>query len=89
MLSPRKKEFEKIKEVIKENFCFGECGIYNVKNLVGDYMINIFKGKFFKVDFCYRYSYFEVFGTNTNEFNELLKFYENLSSQKIENEENE
>ena len=85
----RKKEFEKVKEVIKENFCFGECGIYNSRNLVGDYMTNIFDGEYFTVDLCYRYSYFEVFGTNANEFNKLLKFYGNLRPQKIEDEENE
>lgn len=78
----RKKEFEKVKEVIKENFCFADCGIYNTRNVMGDYMTNIFNGEYFTIDLCFGYSYFEVFGTNADEFKKLLNFYEDLRLQK-------
>lgn len=77
----RKQELEKVKEIIRKNFCFGDCGIYNTRNIVGDFMSNIFIGKYFKVDLCFYYSYFEIFGTNENEFNELKKYYGKLEEE--------
>lgn len=73
----RKQELEKVKEIIRENFVFGDCGIYNTRNIIGDSMSNIFTRKYFEVDLCFNYSYFEIFGTTETEFNEILEFYEN------------
>lgn len=71
----REEEFERVKELIKDNYEDGCCGLYNCKNLVGDYMHTLFDGKYFRLDVCYEHSYFEVFGTNDDEFQELEKFY--------------
>lgn len=82
----RKQELEKVKKIIRENFVFGDCGIYNTRNIAGDSMSNIFTGKYFKIDLCFNYSYFEIFGTNENEFNELKEYYEKLEEESDENE---
>lgn len=64
--------------MIKEYYNDGDCGLYNTKNILGDPMTTIFNGKYFTLDICFYYSYFEVFGTTIEEFNELTKFYDNL-----------
>ena len=74
----REEEFKKIKELIKENYKSGDCGLYDTRNIVGDPMTNIFNGKYFQLDICYYYSYFEVFGTNCEEFEELEELYDSL-----------
>ena len=77
----REQEFQYIKETIKEYYSDGDCGLYNTRNLTGDSMINIFDGKYFKLDLCDHYSYFEIFGTAKEEFEELKKFYERLEAR--------
>lgn len=74
----RKKELEKLKKIIKEYYNDGDCGFYNTRNIIGDPMVTIFDGKFFTVDICFNYGYFEVFGTTDIEFNELIEFYNKL-----------
>ena len=74
----RKEELKKVKEIIKENYEDAECGIFNTRNLVGDTMINLFKGKYFTIDMCYHWSYFEIFGTTNEEFKELEQYYSGL-----------
>ena len=74
----RKQEFYKVKEYIYIFFKQGELGIFNNRNIVGDSMMPIFKGKYFQLDLCYNWSYFEVFGTTEEEWEELKKFYDQL-----------
>lgn len=74
----RFKEYKKVKEIIAEFFERAECGIFNTKNIVNDRMFNIFRGKYFKVDICLEYAYFEVFGTTPTEFDELKGYYERI-----------
>lgn len=74
----RKKALEEVKNVIKENIAYAECGLYSTRNTVGDYMETIFENEHFTVDICYCYSYFEVFGTTEKEFEELYEFYDSL-----------
>jgi hypothetical protein len=78
MENERKKEFKKVKQIIKENIDDARCGLYDTRNIVGDTMMNLYKGKFFSLDMCYYYGYFEVFGTTDDEFEELEKFYEGI-----------
>lgn len=80
-LKARHKEYKIIKNLIKENFKSGDCGLFNTRNLVGDVMKNIFKGHFFALDICYNYAYFEVFGMNEEEFKELEVYYISLESE--------
>lgn len=74
----REKEFEKIKKLIKENYVFANCGLYDTRNIAGDHMVNIFKGKYFTLDICYGYCYFEVFGATSEEFAILKTIYNKL-----------
>ena len=74
----REEEFNKVKELIKEYYDVGNCGLFNTRNVVGDMMINLFKGKYFILDICFNYSYFEVFGTTDEEFKELEEYYDRL-----------
>lgn len=76
----RKQEFNDVKEVIKVNFDNGNHGIFNSRNISGDSMSTIFKGKYFTVDICFYYSYFEIFGTTEEEFEELKQFYIELQN---------
>lgn len=72
-------KLEKAKEIIKEYYEEGRCGIFNSRNTLGDPMINIYDGGNFTIDICYRYSYFEVFGLSNREFAKLVKYYNKLS----------
>lgn len=60
------------------DFCKRCYNTFNSKNIMFDPMITIFKGKFFRIDICYEYSYFEVFGITEVEFRELSEFYDKL-----------
>ena len=74
----RKEELEKVKEVIKETYGNYSCGIYNTRNVVGDYMEVLYSGKYFTLEGCYGYSYYELFGTTEEEFEEVVKLCNEL-----------
>ena len=72
----RAEEYEKVVNTIKENkeeYC---CGIFFSRNLVGDFMTNIFKGEHYSIDVCDNWAYFEVFGCTEEEEEELTDIYE-------------
>lgn len=77
-INERKKEFRKIKNLIKENYEDASCGLFNTRNAANDNMSTIFTGEYFTLDVCYHWRYFEVFGMTEKEFRELKKFYKNL-----------
>ena len=77
----REKELEKVKKLIKKNYKDAGCGIFNTRNIVGDTMSNLFEGKYFTLDICYDWLYFEVFGTTEEEFETLEKFYDELGGE--------
>lgn len=66
------------KNVIKENYAYAKCGIFDCENIVGDSMTTIYDEDGLKIDICYDYYYFEVFGLTGNEFAELEEYYEEL-----------
>ena len=72
-------KLEKAKEIIKEHFKDADCGIFDNRNWVGDWMTNIYNDNGLAIDICYGWSYFEVFGLSDEEFTELCKYYEELS----------
>lgn len=74
----REKEFKKIKKMIKKFYKFGDCGLFNTRNIAGDEMETLFKGNYFQLDICYFWAYFEVFGTTSDEMNELFNLYNKL-----------
>ncbi len=71
-------KLEVAKKIIAENINDARCGIYDTRNIVGDYMDTIYDSDDLTVDICYCYAYFEVFGLTNNEFVELEKYYETL-----------
>lgn len=74
----RRKEFIKIRRLIKKNYEYADSGLFNTRNIVGDNMSTIFTGKYFTLDICYHWMYFEVFGTKEKEFKKLKKFYNRI-----------
>lgn len=68
----------KAKEIIRENFECGDCGLFSSRNTVGDPMVNLYDKDGLTVDICYSYSYFEVFGLSEDEFDELADYYSQL-----------
>ena len=84
MIQERRKEFELVKNTLEKYIEDAMCGIFDTRNIAGDEMFTIFEGKYFIIDICYHYSYFEVFGTHKEEFKKLEKYYEELREQEIE-----
>lgn len=74
----RKRELSQVKRLIKQYYDAGCHGLYDCRNLVGDVMESLFMGEYFRLDICYQYCYFEVFGATAQEFEELEKFYNGL-----------
>lgn len=70
------------KDIIKGFYLLADCGIYNTRNIMGDPMTTIYEDNGLTIDICYNYSYFEVFGLSKTDFNELVKFYNTLDSEK-------
>lgn len=77
-MKQRVMEFEKIKKIIKENYNYADCGLFNTRNIAGDIMLTLYKGNHFTLDICYDWSYYEIFGTNEKEFKELKDYYNSL-----------
>ena len=72
-------KLEKAKEIIKEHFKDADCGIFDSRISVVNWMTNIYNDNGLAIDICYRYSYFEVFGLSDEEFNDLAKYYNSLT----------
>ena len=71
----RKKELEIVKNIIKDNIEYYGCGIFDTRNIAGDSMFTKFQGKYFTLDCCYDYAYYELFGTTDEEFEKIEEYY--------------
>lgn len=80
----REQELKKVKKIIKKNYKYGNCGIFDTKNIVGDFMEKLFVGKYFSLDICTDYCYFELFGATIREFSEIESFYDRLGDDENE-----
>jgi hypothetical protein len=81
-MNERKIEFELIKKIIETNIKNASCGLYDTRNTVGDTMETLYTGKYYQLDICYDYGYFEIFGiTSSEEYNELQEFYKKLGGE--------
>lgn len=69
--------FEKAKEIVKEYYEDGDCGIFNSRNIAGDKMETIYKNGSLTIDICFLYAYFEVFGLSDEDFEKLEEYYYN------------
>lgn len=72
----RQESYEKVKTLIREKAKEYCCGLYFTRNIVGDLMDTIYTDSYFTVDVCGIYSYFEVFGCDAEEQEELSVIYE-------------
>lgn len=75
-------KLEKAKEIVKAYYREADCGIFNSRNVVGDWMETIYKGEGLTIDICYSYAYFEVFGLSNTDFEKLEKYYSSLGRKK-------
>ena len=66
---------DKAKQIVKENYEDAKCGIFNSRNTAGDDMAILYNDNGLRVEICYFWMYFEVFGLSTEEFAELSRFY--------------
>lgn len=71
----QKSNLDIAKQIIRQHFTSGECGIFSCRNTTGDPMEPLYDNGQLKIDICYRYEYFEVFGLSDAEFEELKKYY--------------
>ena len=74
----REESLAKVKEVIKENIKYYDCGLFFTRNIMGDSMATLYEDDYFCVDGCYFWSYYEVFGMTTNEQKMLNDYYMKL-----------
>lgn len=74
-------KLEKAKQIIKKYFSEACCGLFFTRNWIGDEMAQIYKDNELTVDICYGYSYFEVFGLDPEEQEELKKYYNELKGE--------
>lgn len=71
-------KLEKAKEIIKKYYEDGDCGIYDSRNIVGDWMTTVYNDGGLAIDVCYTWNYFEVFGLSNEEFTKLCEYYVEL-----------
>ncbi len=69
---------EKAKEIVKTYYSVADLGIFNCRNTIGDIMNTIYDYDGLTIDICYYYSYFEVFGLSSADFEELKRYYDSL-----------
>ena len=68
-------KLEIAKQIIKENIDDARFGIFGTLNNAGDKMDTLYDEDGLKIDICYGYEYFEVFGLSDNEFADLAEYY--------------
>ena len=71
-------KLEIAKRIIKENIEDARCGIFDTRNLVGDTMETLYNSDGLRIDICYFWMYFEVFGLTEGEFVILERYYNSL-----------
>lgn len=70
---------DKVKEIIKEHYV--DSGLFFNRNFVGDTMTTIYDEDGIEIDICYEYEYFEVFGLDKKEQEELTNYYDNFKKE--------
>ena len=69
-----------VKKIIHDSFDDAPCGLFFTRNIRGDTMENIYQVNGVDIDICYDFMYFEVFGLDDGEQEELLKYYNKLKA---------
>lgn len=71
-------KLELAKAVIAEYYKDAPCGIFPCHNNAGDDMTVLFDLYGLRIEICYCWAYFEVFGLTDEEFSELVQYYDTL-----------
>lgn len=82
-------KLETAKQVIKDNFQSAHLGLFDTRNIVGDPMRTVYHKDGLRIDICYSFEYFEVFGLSFDEFRELEKFYNSLEYKYDDDDDDE
>ncbi len=77
-------KIDKLKKFLQKN-C-PNMQAFNTKNIVGDSMERVYDEDEIIVDYCYYYSYIEIFGLTDEEFEDLIDEYGCLKNFNIEEE---
>lgn len=77
-------KIDKLKRFLQENYPNEQA--FNTRNIAGDNMERVYDEDEIIVDYCYYYSYIEIFGLTDEEFEDLIDKYGNLKTFNIEEE---
>lgn len=84
----RRGVFERVKSIIRHDYSEGDCGLFFTPNRVGDPMEKLYEGRNgVTILICRHWSYFEVFGLTADEKEELKKYYDSLTGEEEDAEE--
>lgn len=71
-------KLEIAKKCIAEHWQSARSGIFDTRNLVSDEMSVLYDKDGLRIEICYGWGYFEVFGLTPKEFAELEMYYDSL-----------
>lgn len=75
-------KIDKLKKFLQENYPNEQA--FNTKNIVGDSMVTVYNEDGIIVDYCYYYSYIEIFGLTEEEFEDLIDNIGRLKTFNVE-----
>lgn len=75
-------KIDKLKKFLQENYPNEQA--FNTKNIVGDSMVTVYNEDGIIVDYCYYYSYIEIFGLTEEEFEDLIDNIGHLKTFNVE-----
>ena len=70
-MNKRKLKIDDLIVFLKKEFPKG-IQMFSTRNIVGDFMINIYEEDGIYVDYCYQYEYIEIFGLTKEEFKKVM-----------------
>lgn len=74
-------KIDKLKRFLQENYPNEQA--FNTRNIAGDSMGRVYDEDGITVDYCYQYSYIEIFGLTDEEFEDLIDEYGHLKNFNI------
>ena len=74
-------KIDKLKRFLQENYPNEQA--FNTRNIVGDKMETVYDEDEIIVNYCYYYSYVEIFGLTDEEFEDLIDKYGYLKTFNI------
>ncbi len=74
-------KIDKLKRFLQENYPNEQA--FNTRSIAGDSMERVYDEDEIIVDYCYYYSYIEIFGLTDEEFEDLIDKYGHLKTFNI------